>query len=159
MKTKKERAYYCILCEINGFPYKGTEVEKSFAKEIREYLLNVLNGANGSKFYDPVFACSIATFYGHHLSWNKASWRKSADILYNYFKASALMDQIKSYEKIFNKQIIVDYVKALKYLAECLSKDDEIDYWKIPGICSAFEIVPLSVLDETIEKFKDLYER
>ena len=158
MKSKKERTYYCILCEMSGFSYNASKAEKSLVKEVREYLLSVLNGAKGGKFYDPIFACSVMTFYGHHLSWNKTSWKKSAEIVYQYFKASTLIKKIKSYELVFNKPIISDYLGALNYLVECLSKETEIDYWKIPGICASFELVPQSLLDKTIIKFQELYE-
>ena len=143
---------------MSGFSYESSKVEKALAKETKDYLLNVLNGVKGSKFYDPIFACSIESFYGHHLSWNKSSWKKSAEIVYQYFKASTLIKKIKTYESVFNKAIITDYLGALNYLAEHLLKEDEIDYWQIPGICASFELVPQSVLDKTISKFKGLYE-
>ena len=110
------------------------------------------------KLNDPIFACSIKTFFGHHLAWNKTSWKRSAAVVYNYFKSKTLISSIKEYEKIFNKEIVHNYFELLEFFYQSLSTGKEIEYWRAPGIGSAFSYVPEETLNNKLKQFKDLYE-
>ena len=159
ISPKPEKTYYCIMCEMNGFSYKADDSLKALAKEIKKYVLEVLNSqVKTGKLNDPIFACSIKTFFGHHLAWNKASWKTSAAVVYNYFKSKTLISSIKEYEKIFNKEIVHNYFELLEFFYQSLSAGKEIEYWRAPGIGSAFSYVPEETLNNKLKQFKDLYE-
>lgn len=161
METSKKinRTYYCILCEMSGFDYETDEPTKKLTKKIKRYLMDYLNTQTKSgKMYDPIFACSIANFYGYHLSWSKNEWRKSAKIVYDYFKASSLIKTIHKYESIFNTQIIHDYNALLSYLVEKISNSKEIIIDLAPGVSSYITLIPESIFEEQLYSFVKLYE-
>ena len=160
-KTRLYRTHLCILCEMGNYPYKGTEIEKSLAKDVKKFLLDEMNShtkAGAGKFYDPIFACSKMPFHGHYLSWHKGTWKRSAEVVYNYYKAEELIKCIRKYEGIVSKTIIHDYSGLLEYFYNAISKNEEIDFWKGPGIDAAFECVPEETLNNRLRQFKELYE-
>ena len=160
-QAKKNKTFYCILCEMSGYSYDGTRAEKSLAKALRKYFLDEMNShtKNGrGNYYKPLFASDKAPFHGHFLSWKKEEWRRSAAIVYNYFKAETLIKCIRENEKRLEKTIIHDYNGMLEYFYKALSSDEEIDYWKAPGIDAAFELMDQKELDDKLRRFKELYE-
>lgn len=145
--------------EINHHDYNANNAVKALAKETKKYLLDVLNFENkGQYLHDPVFASYDFTFHGHHLSWNARAWEKSAFILYCYFEAKTLISKIKEYELMFRCTIVDDYNALLKYLYQCISTDEEINYSKANGLNTNFELVPIKVLEEKTKRFEELYE-
>ncbi len=156
---KINKTYYCILCEMSGFDYEATNSFKALARECKKLLLDNINAqVDKGKINDPIFGCSIKSFHGHPLAWNKAKWRKSAKIVYQYFKASTLIKEIKSYEDIFGRKIVYDYNALLEYLYACFSNNEEIEWSRAPSLGKDFCLVPESVLIDKIDKFKELYE-
>lgn len=156
---KINKTYYYILCEMSGFDYEATFALKELAKECKKLLLDNLNAqVDKGKINDPIFGCSIKNFHGHSLAWNKEKWRKSAEIVYQYFKASSLIKVIKSYENIFGSKIVYDYDALLEYLYGCFSNNEEIEWSKAPSLGKDFYLVPESVLIDKNDKFKELYE-
>ena len=119
---------------------------------------SVGSGVGSGVLTGALFACDVAPFRGHFLSWKKEEWRRSAAIVYNYFKAETLIKCIREYEKRLDKTIIHDYNGMLEYFYAALSNNEEIDYWKAPGIDAAFELIPQKTLDDKLRRFKELYE-
>ena len=159
MSEKFNRTQYLILCEVSSFPYKATTDERAFAKECKKYLLAVLNAqVEDGEIKDPIFGCSIKSFYGHHLSWNKAKWRESASIVYNYYKASKIIEVIRNYESVFKKTIIFDSLSLLKYLADCFLNNKEINWSLAPALGQDFIFVPEVTLEDKIKEFEEMYE-
>lgn len=158
-KSKLKKTYYYILCEVSHFSYKADSETKQFIKQVKEYLLDVINFQNkGQRMNDPIIGCSVFTFHGHHLSWNKDTWKRSAHILYQYYKAKSLIDKIKEYEKIFKVQIVHDYSTLLNYFYKCISSGTQINYGLAPGLTADFVLVPPDTLDNVLLEFKTLYE-
>ena len=158
-KEQINKTYYCILCEMSGFDYEATNALKALARECKRYLLDDLNAqVQEGKINDPIFGCSIKNFHGHSLSWNKTSWRKSAEIVYQYFKASSLIKAIKKYETIFNSKIIYDYNEALEFVYHAFSTNSEIEWSRLPSLGKDFYLVPEKVLTDKLNRFKELYE-
>ena len=81
------KIYSCIRNEMLGNKYFATPSEKALCRNIKEFLIDTLNFQSTGNLNDPVFACSILTFYDHKLAWNKDDGIKSAKIVYNFFKA------------------------------------------------------------------------
>ncbi len=157
--TRKEKTYYSILCEMSGYPYKADSAQKQLATKCKSFLLNALNEqVSEGEIKDPVFGCSIKPFYGHNLSWNKAKWRESAEIVYAYFKASTVISEIKKYERIFNTTIVLDYKELLEFLVKAFRNGEEIEWCFAPSIGKDFCLVPESSLTDIIKKFTDLFE-
>ena len=152
--------YHIIACTIRGNPYTADDKTKALAKAIREYLLEVLNMQNkGQWLGDPVYASQAFIFFNHHLAWNSRQWERSAEIVYRYFKAKVLIEKIKDYQKMFKDvEMVDDYLKLLNYLYECICDGEPINYGGAPGLTPDFGLMPTSILDETLQKFKELYE-
>ena len=153
--------YLCIGREMRGNAFSADEKLKALTKELKKYVLDVTNVHNkGGRIYDPVIACQAFNFYGHALAWNKNQWQQSAEIVYNYFKAEILVREIQKYEKIYNETIIVEGQRQelLEYLYKSISIGEEMRYELAPGINANFLDVPTSVLDDKLERFKELYE-
>ena len=153
------KTYYCILCEMSGFEYEASNALKSLAKECKKFLLDDINAqVHEGKINDPIFGCSIKTFHGHSLAWNKLKWKKSAEIIYQYFKAAALIRTIKEYESIFNSKIVYDYMALMEFLYESFSNNEEIVWALAPSLGKDFCLVPEKVLEDKLNRFKELYE-
>lgn len=160
ISKKLHFTYHIIACAMRGNPYKADDKTKALAKEVKKYLLEVLNSQNkGGKIYDPVFACQAFHFFNHQLAWNSRQWERSAEIVYRYFKAKVLIEKIKGYQKMFKDVEMVDnYLDLLNYLYECICGGEPINYSAAPGLTPDFALIPTDILDETLQKFKDMYE-
>ena len=153
------KTYDTIAKVMRGNPYRTDENRKQLAKDIRKYVLDVLNEKNKGKYlYDAVYASQSFHFYSKQLGWNKSQWKKSAEIVYNYYKAAKLIEIIKSYEPVAGKPIVVDYRALIDYIYTGLSIGEEILFSNAPGLTSDFNFVPQELLDEKLEEFKKLYE-
>ena len=152
--------YHIIACAIRSNPYIADDKTKALAKEIRKYLLDVLNAQNkGQWLGDPVYASQAFQFFNHQLGWNSKQWERSAEIVYTYFKAKVLIEKIKEYQKIFRDVEMVDnYLELLNYLYDCMRRGESINYSCAPGLTADFHLMPTEILDEELEKFKKLYE-
>ncbi len=161
-KREKPRLYEtckCIMHEVSNHPYNAANELKSFARDCKKFLESALFKHKATqKNANLIFWCSKIMFYGHHLAWNKDEWLKSALIVYNYYKAKEITDKIKSYEKIFNVEIVHDFNLVMDYFYNKFSKDEEIEYEEIQGLTSMFTLVPLSTLNEKMNSYKWLYE-
>ena len=159
MESRKRKTYYCILCEVSGYPYKADENTKQLAIALRKYLLETINAqCKSGEVKDPIWGCSRFQIHGHNLSWNSNNWEESAKVLYTYFKAERLVQKIKEYELIYRETIINDYFGTIEYLYKSLTLHNEIDYWGIPSLGASFEYVPIEALNSVLEKFENLYE-
>ena len=158
---KVVRIYYCINCAINGYPCQMNESEELLAKDIKRMIVDVANQqVEKGKINSAQFATRIKDFYGHNLSWNKRTWRRSAEIVYNYYKAKKLIEKINEYKKMFGtgKEIVgADYLSVLHFFYNSISQNKEIDYSQAPIIIS-FELYPQQVLDEVLLSFKNNFE-
>ena len=153
--------YYCINCAINGHPCQMNQAEESLVKDIKRMIVDVANQqVEKGKINSAQFATRIKDFYGHNLSWNKKTWRNSAEIVHNYYKANKLIEKINEYEKMFGtgKEIVGDkYLSTLNFLYGYISQSKEIDYSQAPVIIS-FELYPQQVLDDVLLNFKNSFE-
>ena len=153
------KTYDVIAKVIRGNPYRTDDNRKQLAKNIRQFVLDVLNEKNKGKYlYDAVYASQSFHFYNKQLGWNKNQWKKSAEIVYNYYKAAKLIEIIKSYESTAGKKIVVDYRALIDYLYTGLTIGEEIFFGSAPGLTSDFNFVPQELLDEKLLEFKNLYE-
>ena len=144
---------------MSGFAYEASSPLKTLAKECKKFLLNDLNAqVQDGQINDPIFGCSIKGFHGHHLAWNKAQWEDSAEVVYQYFKAASLIRTIKEYEQVFGKTIVYDYNALLEFVYESLSKGEEIVWSRAPSLGKDFYFVPEKVLEDKLNRFKELYE-
>ena len=164
VKSCTDRMHITLLCisqAMNRFAFasSATEAQKKLAKEIKEYLLAYLNSqTTNGHINDPVFGCSIKPFHAKHLAWNKREWEKSAKIVYCYFKAEALVPEIKRYEKAFHCDIITNHTALLDFLFDEITKENSVNYAIAQGVNSDFSLVPEEVLDDKLLEFKNLYE-
>ena len=152
--------YHIIACTVRGNPYTADDKTKALAKAIRKYLLDVLNLQNkGQWLSDPVYASQAFHFFNHQLAWNARQWEKSAEIVYRYFKAKVLIEKIKDYQKMFKDvEMVSNYLELLNYLYESICGGEPINYSGAPGLTPDFALMPTDILDETLQKFKELYE-
>ena len=152
--------YHIIACAMRGNDLKADDKTIKLAVKVREYLLDVLNMQNKGKYlHDPVYASQAFRFFGHSLAWNAKQWESSAEIVYRYFKAKILIDKIKDYQKKFKDVEMVDnYLDLLNFLYECICGGESINYSAAPGLNPNFALMPTEILDETLQKFRDLYE-
>ena len=152
--------YHIIACAVRGNPYAADDKTKALAKAIREYLLAVLNLQNNGQWLDdPVYASQAFRFFNHQLAWNSKQWEASAEIVYRYFKAKVLIEKIKDYQKMFKDvEMVSNYLELLNYFYECICGGEPINYSGAPGLTPDFVLMPTDILDETLQKFKELYE-
>ena len=151
------RLFEMIRQEMLGNKYEAMPSKRALCKSLKKYLLDVFNhNIKTNKFYDVVFASTVATFYGQHLAWNKNEGIRSAKIVYGYFKAQTVISKILDYEAIFKKesQIVTDYMALLSYLYKEIDAEKDIDYQHAPGLSADFSLVPEQVLIEILNNFK-----
>ena len=156
-KPNKTTIYEYIRLEMIGHNYNASPSLKALCKNVKKYLFDVFNhNVKTNKFYDIVFASSVATFYGHHLAWNKNEGIRSARTVYGYFKAQTIIGKIRDYEEMFKKenQIVTDYMALLEYLFKEIDAGKEVDYQHAPGLSADFALVPEEVLSEILDNFK-----
>ena len=94
----------------------------------------------------------MANFFGYSFSFRHLK-EDDARVFYQYYKASCLVNVIKRYETIYNKQIIYDYDALIKSLYQMI-KFNELDYSRANGLLSDFSIVPAQLLDHELERLK-----
>ena len=97
-------------------------------------------------------------FYGHYLSWNKSTWKKSAKIVYDFYKARKIIEKIQSFDKIFGLNTIGNkYNETLNFFYTYISKNEDIVYGKAP-IDLTFEFYPEEALNDVLKDFKTKFE-
>lgn len=150
------KLYEYIRCEMTRAKYNATPSIKALCRNIKQYLLDVLNAESKSnnRINDTVFISSVIRFYGNDLAWNKKDGERSAKIVYNYFKANTILEKIKDYEDIFKKQIVTDNIKFLNFLYENIRKGLKVEYSLSDSLTPDFALVPEEVLAETLNNFK-----
>lgn len=153
------RIYHCINCAIHNYPCSMNEEEKNLVNEIKQYIVEVANiQVEEGKINSAQFACMTKEFYGHYLSWNKNTWKKSAKIVYDYYKARKIIEKIQYYDKMFGINTIRDkYNETLGFFYSYISKNEDIVYGKAP-INLTFEYYPEDVLNDILEEFKNKFE-
>ena len=75
-----------------------------------------------------------------------------AEEIYYFFVAAKMVDVIRSYEKIFKKEIITDYPGLLTSFKQMI-KSSDTTYSKGAGLTSNFSLIPESTLEETVQKY------
>lgn len=77
---------------------------------------------------------------------------KKAEEIYYYFVSTKILDFIKLYEKIFNKEIIINSKDFIESLFQML-KTGTIDFSRCIGLNSNFSYVPEQTLVNAIDKY------
>lgn len=160
-KIKNERFFFLIARAIQGRRvYCRTSDESNVVNEVLEFVMNEISHdaiskgffKNKQEFdqwkYSRRYTYSL---FGVTFSLGNISNSKAEEIYY-YYVAAKVIDVIKSYEKIFNKQIITDYHGLLTSLRNMIKAGDD-SYSRGTGLTSNFSLVPDSTIDETIQKY------
>lgn len=146
--------YSYIRSEIRGLNYNALPSVKALCRNIKTYLLDVLNRNRKIKIVNIIEACQQVLFYGNSLEWSEKNWLKSAKIVYRYFKANTLVEKVQYYEDVRQKVMCTDYPALLNYLYVQIASFNEIDYSKAPGITEDFSLIPISALNDVLDNFK-----
>ena len=122
------KIYSYIKDEILGLEYKTLPSIKALCKNVKAYLMSVLNKNSGKNYENALVACDNELFFGNKLVWSEATWSRSVKIVYRYFKANTLLEKIKDYEEINEVELVNDYPTLLNHLYANLNGYTEIDY-------------------------------
>ena len=158
-EDKPLQLYSHILNAIKGKKVQSDDKTVAFCKEIAEFVLNEV-GHNAIKnkdfktmddFNRFKFARRYrADFFDYTFSFRHLN-EKDAIEFYLYYKASLVVNVIKRYETIYNKEIISDYHALIKSLYKMIKYND-IDYSRADGLMSGFSMVPIKLLDYELER-------
>lgn len=156
---KIDRLYHCINCGIHNYPCSMNEQEKEIVENIKRFIVEVANiQVEEGKINSAKFACMTKEFYGHYLSWNKNTWKKSAKIVYDFYKARKIIEKIQSFDKMFGLNTIGDkYNETLNFFYTYICKNEDIVYGKAP-IDLTFEFYPEEALNDVLKDFKTKFE-
>ncbi len=160
-RQKNENFYFRIARAIQGRRIYCKNFEESkIINEVLEFVMNEISHDAVSKKvfknredfnqnkYQRHFTYSL---FNVSFSLGNVSTAKAEEIYY-YFIASKILEAIKPYEKIFNKQIVSDYIKAMNSFQRIIRLKTET-YSSAEGLTSSFSLVPDTVLDDVREKY------
>lgn len=160
-KSDSLQLYKHIIDAVKGKKIKADEATKGLCTDIAKFVLSEVgynaiaqkDFKNITEFNQFKYARRyIANFFGYTFSFRRVDGN-DAKVFYMYYKSSLLVNIIKRYETIYNKQIIFDYDALLKSFYKMI-KFDSIDYSRADGLLSDFNIVPIKLLDQELERLQ-----
>ena len=153
--------YIHIIEAVKEKKIKADDATKGLCLDIARFVLNEVGhnaiaqkdfkNMNDFKKYKYAHRY-MANFFGYNFSFRHLK-EDDARVFYQYYKASCLVNVIKRYETIYNKQIIYDYDALIKSLYQMI-KFNKLDYSRANGLLSDFSIVPVQLLDHELERLK-----
>jgi len=160
-QPKNERFLFLIAKAIQGRRVYCRSVEESnVINDVLGFVMNeISHDAISRKLFKnkqefdqfKYYRRCTYNLFGITFSLGNISLTKAEEIYY-FFIATKMVDVIRSYEKIFNKEIITDYTGLLVSFKQMIKVGDS-NYSKGTGLSSGFSLVPESTLEETIQKY------
>ena len=158
---KNERFLFNVAKAIQGRRVFCRSAEESnVINEVLECVLNQISYAaiskgffkNKKEFDEYKYSRRLTySFFTVTFSLGNISTAKAEEIYY-YYVATKAVKVIKSYEKIFNKQIVTDDLTLIESLFQMIRAND-ISISRCSGLSSNITLVPESTVIDEIEKY------